>query len=60
MYENQQKHQLFIQFINLYGSSYMFRHHIDIETSARILCRCEALASLRHAHLGSFFLAREY
>jgi hypothetical protein len=26
------------------------------ETSVHILCRCEALASLRHAHLGSFFL----
>jgi len=24
------------------------------ETSAHILCECEALASLRHAHLGSF------
>jgi hypothetical protein len=26
------------------------------ETSAHILCECEVLASLRHAHLGSFFL----
>jgi predicted amidophosphoribosyltransferase len=26
------------------------------ETSAHILCRCKALASSRHAHLGSFFL----
>jgi hypothetical protein len=26
------------------------------ETSAHVLCRCEALASSRHAHLGSFFL----
>ena len=25
-------------------------------SSARILCECEALASLRHVHLGSFFL----
>ena len=25
------------------------------ETSAHILCECEALASLRHVHLGSFF-----
>jgi hypothetical protein len=24
------------------------------ETSAHILCRCEVLASLRHAYLGSF------
>jgi len=26
------------------------------ETSAHLLCVCEALASLRHAYLGSFFL----
>jgi hypothetical protein len=26
------------------------------ETSAHILCECEALASLRHVHRGSFFL----
>jgi hypothetical protein len=29
------------------------------KTSAHILCRCEALASIRHAHLGSFFLDPE-
>jgi len=29
------------------------------ETSVHILCECEALASLRHAHLGSFFLDLE-
>ena len=29
------------------------------ETSAHILCECEALVSLRHAHLGSFFLEPE-
>jgi len=28
-------------------------------TSAHILCECEALASLRHAYLGSFFLEPE-
>jgi len=27
-----------------------------VETSAHILCECEALDSLRHAHLDSFFL----
>jgi len=26
------------------------------ETSAHIMCECEALASLRNANLGSFFL----
>ena len=29
------------------------------ETSAHIICECEALASLRHAYLGSFFLVPE-
>jgi len=29
------------------------------ETSVHILCECEALASLRHAYLGSFFLDQE-
>src|SRR5215469_5390372 len=30
------------------------------ETSVHILCECEALASLRHTRLGSFFLGPEY
>jgi len=29
------------------------------ETSAHFVCECEALASLRHAYLGSFFLEPE-
>jgi len=29
------------------------------ETSVHILCECEALASLRYAYLGSFFLGPE-
>jgi len=29
------------------------------ETSVHILCECEVLASLRHTHLGSFFLDPE-
>jgi len=32
------------------------RCDVDDETSAHILCECEALVSLRHAYLGSFFL----
>ena len=32
---------------------------IEKETSVHILCVCEAFASLRHAHLGSFFLDPE-
>jgi hypothetical protein len=31
----------------------------DDETSAHVLCWCEALALLRHVHLGSFFLEPE-
>jgi len=31
----------------------------DDGTSAHILCECEALTSLRHAYLGSFFLESE-
>ena len=30
------------------------RHAAEGDTSAHILCLCEALASLRHAYLGSF------
>jgi hypothetical protein len=29
------------------------------ETSVNILCECESLASLRHTHLGSFYLDPE-
>jgi len=29
------------------------------ETSAHVLCECEALSSLRHVYLGSFFLEPE-
>jgi hypothetical protein len=29
------------------------------ETSVHVLCECEALASLRHVRLGSFFLDSE-
>jgi hypothetical protein len=55
---------------SLYGLSYP-AHHLHImglinnvtcrkcgteeETSVHILCQCEALASLRHIHLVSFF-----
>ena len=29
------------------------------ETSVHVLCECEALASLRHSYIGSFFLDPE-
>jgi hypothetical protein len=35
------------------------KYGAEDETSAHILCRCEALASSRHAHLDSFFLELE-
>jgi hypothetical protein len=35
------------------------RYGTEDETSAHIRCECEALASLRHAYLGSFFLEPE-
>ena len=31
----------------------------EVETSVLISCECEALVSLRHAYLGSFFLDPE-
>jgi hypothetical protein len=36
------------------SDSPMCRCGAEDETSAHILCECEALASLRHAYLGSF------
>jgi len=35
------------------------RFGVQDETLAHILCKCEALASLRHVHLGSFLLDPE-
>jgi len=35
------------------------RHAAEEETSAYVLCECEALASLRHIYFGSFFLDPE-
>jgi len=29
---------------------------VEEETSAHVLCKCEALATPRHTYLGSFFL----
>ena len=35
------------------------RHEAEEENSVHILCECEALAWLRHAYFGSFFLDPE-
>jgi len=38
------------------SGSRLYRCGAQEETSAHILCECEALAILRHTYLGSFFL----
>ena len=48
-----------LQLIELSDSPLCRRCGAEDETSAHILCECEALASLRHAHLASFFLEPE-
>ena len=45
--------------LGLLDSPLCRRCGVKEETSAHILCECEALASLRHTHLGSFFLEPE-
>jgi len=42
--------------MGLTGNSISRNCGTEEETSVHILCACEALASLRHAHLCSFFL----
>jgi hypothetical protein len=42
--------------IGLTNSPLCKRCEAEDETSAHILCECEALVSLRHVYLGSFFL----
>jgi hypothetical protein len=49
-------------FVSFYGSTLTTAQECgtEEETSVHILCECEALASLRHTHLGSFVLDPEY
>ena len=35
------------------------KYGTEEETSVHVLCECEALASLRHSHMGSFILETE-
>ena len=49
-----------LRLLGLHGSPLCRKCGVKEETSAHILCECEALASLRHAHLGSFFLEPEH
>ena len=48
-----------IYLIGLLDSPFCRKCGVREETSAHILCECEALASLRHACLGSFLLGPE-
>jgi hypothetical protein len=48
-----------LHLIGLSDSPLCGRCGAEDETLAHILCECEALASLRHVYLGSFFLEPE-
>jgi len=48
-----------LHLIGLSDSPLCRRCGAEEETSAHILCECEALASFRHAYLGSLFLEPE-
>jgi ribonuclease HI len=48
-----------LHLLKLVDSPLCRRCGVKEETSAHILCECEALASLRHTYLGSFFLEPE-
>ena len=48
-----------LHLMGLSNSPFYRRCGAEDEISAHILCECEALASLRHARLGSFFLEPE-
>jgi hypothetical protein len=45
-----------LHLLGLVESPLCRKYGVKEETSVHILCECEALASLRHVHLGSFFL----
>jgi hypothetical protein len=48
-----------LHLLGLLDSPLCRRCGVKEETSAHMLCECEALAPLRHAYLGSFFLEPE-
>jgi len=48
-----------LSLLGLLDSSLRRKCGVREETSAHILCECEALASLRHAYLDSFLLEPE-
>jgi ferredoxin-thioredoxin reductase catalytic subunit len=48
-----------LHLLGLLASPLCRKYGVKEETVAHILCECEALASLRHVCLGSFFLEPE-
>ena len=50
----------YLHLLGLLDSPLCRKCGVKEEISAQILCECEALASLRHVYLGSFFLEPEY
>ena len=48
-----------LHLLGLLESPFCRKYGVREETSAHILCKCEALALLRHMYLGSFFLEPE-
>jgi hypothetical protein len=48
-----------LHLLGLKDSPLCRRCGVEVETSAHILCECEALVSLRHVRLGSLFLEPE-
>jgi hypothetical protein len=55
-HNNMRRH---LHLLGLVDSPLCRRWGVEEETSAHILCECEALASLRQVHLGSFFFEPE-
>jgi hypothetical protein len=48
-----------LHLLGLLGSPLCRKCGVKEKTSGHILCECEALASIRHVYLGSFFLVPE-
>ena len=49
----------YLYLLGLISSPLCGRCRTEEETSAHVLCECEAVVSLRHTYLGSFFLDSE-
>jgi len=56
---NTLKRHLYTRIMGLSNNPTCRKRGTEEETSVHILCECEALAALRHAYLGSFFLDPE-